>query len=110
MLAAELSGTAFRHKDAVRFFLQEHRAPTVGAREGLRRLSNELSKAAIHLSQMAVDHALIEVEDPRISALAVIGAVEHLGLHVFRGELDASPEVIARVVVAMVLEGIRARR
>jgi AcrR family transcriptional regulator len=109
-LAAELSATAFGHKDAVRFFLQEHRAPTLGEREGLRGLSSELSKAAIHLSQVAVDHRLIEVEDPRVSALAVLGAVEHLGLHIFRGELDVAPERIARIVVGMVLDGIRARR
>jgi AcrR family transcriptional regulator len=108
-LAASVTSTAFRNKEAVRLYLQEHRAPTIGAREAMRRLALELERGAVHLSQAAVEHGLIVVADPRISALAVIGAVEQLALVVFRGDLDAPPDQIARVVVSMVLEGIRAR-
>ncbi len=108
-LATSVTLSALMHKDAVRLYLQEHRAPTLGAREGLRRLALELERGAVHLSQAAVDHGLIRVEDPRVSALAVIGAAEQLALVVFRGDLDAPPDRIARVLVGMVLEGIRAR-
>ncbi len=108
-LAASVTITAFRNKDAVRLYLQEHRAPTLGAREALRRLALELERGAVHLTEEAVAHGLIQVEDPRVSALAVIGAAEQLALVVFRGDLDAPPDRIARVLVAMVLEGIRVR-
>ena len=64
---------------------------------------------AIHLTDVAVSHDLLRVSDPRVSALAVVGAVEQIALAVLRGELDAHGDEIARIVVSMVLDGIRAR-
>ena len=52
--------------------------------------------------------ACFGVSDPRVSALAVVGAVEALALAVVRDRLDAPPEEIARIVISMVMDGIRA--
>ncbi len=59
------------------------------------------------LTQVAVDKGLLNVTDPKVSAMAVVGAVEQLALAQLRGNLEAPPLQVAQVVVSMVLDGIR---
>ncbi|MAQ14668.1 MAG: TetR family transcriptional regulator [Sandaracinus sp.] len=108
-LALELAGVTLPRLKVAQFYLQENRSPPTPSTEGIRALALEMSQGAIHLTDVAVSHDLLRVSDPRVSALAVVGAVEQLALAVLRGELDAHGDEIARIVVSMVLDGIRAR-
>ena len=65
----------------------------------------ELEDAAIRLTEVAVEHGLLRVSDPRVSALAVVGAVEQLAIATLRGRLDTPPAEIAQIVVGMVQIG-----
>ena len=108
-LGAHIAIAASTMQDVVRLYLQEHRAPSVGARACIGELSREISDAAIALSQVAVEHGLIDVQDPRVSATAVVGAVEALGLMYLDGRIELSPADLGAMLVRIVLDGIRAR-
>ena len=108
VLALELAAITVPHLRVVQLYLQENRSPATPSTAGIRALAEELEQGAIHLTDVAVSHELLRVSDPRVSALAVVGAVEQLALAVLWGGLDARPEEIARIVVGMVLDGIRA--
>lgn len=108
-LAANLGMAAMEHRDVVRLYLQEHRAPATEARASLRKLESELQEGAFRLSESAVKHGLVEVRDPRISALAVVGAIEHLALILLRGDMELSLAEVGTTLVRMVLDGLRVR-
>jgi AcrR family transcriptional regulator len=107
-LAVELIPITLGHRDVVRLYLQESRAPAVGDRAPLRALADEVKARSIDLTEFAVDRGLLRVPDPRVSALAVVGAVEALALTVLEGDLDAPPPIIAQTLITLVLDGIRA--
>ncbi len=109
-LAATLGMAALEHREVVRLYLQEHRAPATEARAALRKMEGELTEGAFKLSEAAVKHGVVEVEDPRISALAVVGAVEHIALVILRGDLDLSLPLVAGTLIRMTLDGLRAGR
>lgn len=108
-LAATLGVSAIEHRDVVRLYLQEHRAPATASRASLRKMADDLQQGAFLLSEAAVKHGLVEVRDPRISALAVVGAVEHLVLVLLRGDLDLSLPDVASTLIRMTLDGLRVR-
>ncbi len=105
-LARALAVLAVQHLPVMRLYLQENRAPATPETAGLRSLADELEDAAIQLTEVAVAHGLLRVSDPRVSALAVVGAVEMLAIATLRGRLDAPPTEVAKIVVGMVLDGI----
>jgi AcrR family transcriptional regulator len=106
-LALALIPVTFEHPDVVRLYLQESRAPAAGARAPIRALADETRSRAIDLTEFAVDHQLLRIPDPRVSALAVIGAVEQLAFTVLTGQLDSPPDQIAGTLISLVLSGIR---
>ena len=59
------------------------------------------------LSQVAVDRKLVVVSDPRVSALAVLGAVEALALASVREQLVLDPVETAKGLISFVLEGLQ---
>ena len=102
MLSMELTQAAFDHLEAAQLYLQERRAPAVGEVFRNPNLARTL--------QLAIDHGLLRVNDPRVSALAVVGAVEHLALAVVSGPLQgAGTDSVAQVLISMVLDGVRRR-
>ncbi len=107
MLAMDLAQAAVQQLDVVQLYLQENRAPLHPSGAGIRALAEEMNEGAIMLTQVAVDKGLLNVTDPKVSAMAVVGAVEQLALAQLRGNLDAPPLQVAQVVVSMVLDGIR---
>lgn len=109
MLAMELAQATTSRLDVVRLYLQENRAPATPSTAGVRALADELADGAVKLTVAAVDRGLLDVSDPRVSGLAVVGAIEQLALSVLRGQLDAPPLEVGRIVVSMVLDGIRVR-
>ena len=70
-------------------------------------LADHIRERAVYLTRFAVDQGLLSIRDPRISALAVVGAVEQLTWSFLSGELDAPPDEIARTLISLVLSGIR---
>lgn len=106
-LALTLIPVTVEHPDVVRLYLQESRAPAAGARAPIRALADEIRTRSIDLTEFAVDHRLLRIPDPRVSALAVIGAIEQLAFTVLSGELDAPPDQIAGTLISLVLSGIR---
>lgn len=106
-LAIGLIPVAAGMPDVVRLYLQESRAPEEGARGSIRALADEIRERAVTLTEFAVDHGLLRIPDPRISAFAVVGAVEQLAWSAIGGQLDAPPDQIAGTLISLVLEGIR---
>jgi AcrR family transcriptional regulator len=108
-LARDLIPVALGHFDVVVLYLQEKRAPGQGARAPIRALALDVDKRAVRLTEVAVQKGLIRMPDPRISALAVVGAIEHLALGFLGGRLDAPPPEVAHSLIDLVLEGLRIR-
>jgi len=108
-LAVTFGVSAIENRDAVQLYLQERRAPPTESRAGLRRLAEELQTAAFQLSEAGVRHGVVEIEDPRISALAIVGAIENIALVVLRGEVELSIPEVANTLIRMVLDGLRVR-
>lgn len=106
-LALTLMPVMIEHPDVVRLYLQESRAPAAGARAPIRALADEIRLRATDLTEFAVDHGLLRIPDPAVSALAVIGAVEQLAFTVLTNELDSPPDRIAGTLISLVLSGIR---
>lgn len=108
-LAIALLPVALGHLDVLRLYLQERAAPAVGARVPLAAFARTVDEGAVRLTRVAVEHGLLRVRDPRISAYAVVGAIERLAQAVLAGELDASPVEILTTLIQLVLDGVRAR-
>ena len=108
-LAMQLAQMATTHATAIRIYLQEHRGPQTPARKGLQEFAAELQQATFDISKEARKRGLLVVDDPRVSALAVNGAVESLALAIFEGQLDLKPAEVGQLLVTLVLEGIRKR-
>jgi hypothetical protein len=89
-------------------YLQERRAPATTARQAISDLANELDNRAMTLSQAAVDRKFVAVSDPRVSALAVLGAVEALALASVRNQIQLDPVETTQGLISIVLEGLRA--
>lgn len=105
-LALALVPLALHRLDVVRLYLQESRGADTGARAPLVQLGARIDEGAIHLTTMAVERGLLDVADPRISALAVVGAIERLAFSVLSGRLDAQPVDIVATLIRLVLDGI----
>lgn len=108
-LGASLAGVLALHPLATRLYLQEKRAPHVPARRAISEFAKEVDARAIALSEIAVQQGLLTVDDPRVSALAVSGAVESLALAVLREQFPLDPAQTANTLIGLVLDGIRKR-
>lgn len=109
-LAQSMAEATLAHPDLVRLYLQERRMPGGrGERAPIWELAEEMRAGAVRLTEVAVEHRLLRVSDPRISAYAVVGAAEELALAVMQARLDAPPDRIAGTLISLVLDGIRER-
>jgi AcrR family transcriptional regulator len=111
---AELGRSAamaiFENTERVLLYLQENRAPAVGARIPLRRLADELSKGALHLTEAARSPGLVRPFPAQVSALASIGAVERLLFGLLSGEDVGDPLDLADSLISLILDGLRTDR
>jgi len=107
-LGNRLVGALAMHPAPICLYLQERRAPATAARQALSDLATELDERAIALSQVAVDRGLVATtSDPRVSALAVLGAVEALALASIRNQIKMDPIAVTKSLISIVLEGLR---
>lgn len=108
-LALALVPLAIFHFDVVRLYLQESRAPSRGARAPIAALVQAIDEGSVRLSEVAVAHGIVKVDDPRITAFATVGAIEQLAMSFLRGRLDAPPAEIVGTLIRMILDGVGVR-
>ena len=106
-LGIRLVGALAMHPDAMCLYLQERRAPATTARQAIADLATDLDRRAMTLSQVAVDRQLVAVSDPRVSAVAVLGAVEALALASVRNQIQMDPVKTTKSLISIVLEGLQ---
>lgn len=106
-LGEGLAGPIIAHTDLVQLYLQESRAPGVGARAPIRALAREIGEQALVLSQLAHARGIVKAVDPRVSALVVVGAVERLMFGLLSGEDVGDPLAIPDTLVSLVMDGLR---
>jgi len=106
-LGNRLIGTLAMHPDAMCLYLQERRAPATTARQAISDLAADVDNRAMTLSQIAVDRRLVTVADPRVSALAVLGAIEALALASARKQVQIDPIATTRSLISIVLDGLK---
>ena len=106
-LGNRLVGALAMHPDAMCLYLQERRAPATTARQAIADLATDLDRRAMTLSQVAVDRQLVAVSDPRVSAVAVLGAVEALALASVRNQIQMDPVKTTKSLISIVLEGLQ---
>jgi AcrR family transcriptional regulator len=109
-LGNRLMGALAMHPDAMCLYLQERRAPASTARQAISDLAKELDDRAVSLSKTAADREFVSVSDPRVSALAVLGAVEALALASVRNQVQLDPVETTKRLISIVLEGLRRER
>lgn len=107
-LGGRLATALLGEPDVVRLYLQESRGPAAGARRPLVELSREIGARSVVLSAAAHHHGLLRRTDPRVTALAVVGAVERLVYALYSGEDLGDPAEAPGVLIDMVLDGLRA--
>jgi AcrR family transcriptional regulator len=106
-LGGELNALVAGHAAPIRLFLQERRGPDEGARAPVARLARLLEERAEALTTCALDRGLLRPFPPRVSSLAVIGAVEEL-LHAFLSGRDVGdPSQIPALVTSLIMSGLR---
>ncbi len=106
-LGNRLVGALAMYPDAMCLYLQERRAPATTARQAISDLAADLDNRAIALSQVAADQKLVVVSDPRVSAVAVLGAVEALALASVRNQVQLDPVETTKGLISIVLEGLQ---
>ena len=109
-LAQELGAAVIGHPREVKLYLQECRAPAVGARAPVRKFADAVARQAIELSNVARDHGLLRDSDPRVGALTVVGAAEQLLFAYHNGVDLGPPERIPATLVSVILHGVLAPR
>jgi AcrR family transcriptional regulator len=105
-LALELFDIVKHHPDVVRLWLQESRAPGVGARAPIATFEHRLTARTVELTTVAHRHGLLKKIPPTVSALAVVGAVERLLIAHLRDNAFPNPADVVRHLVQLVMEGI----
>lgn len=94
--------------EILRLYLQENRAPNVGARRPIIRVANEIDEIAFSLTQVARDQGLLRSDyDLKVSALATLGAVERILLSYVRGQSLGSPANVSIDLIRVMLDGVR---
>ena len=91
----------------MRLYLQESRAPASGAREPVARLAREIQSRAVELTHAAHAHALLRPLDPKITAAAVVGAIEQILWQVLSSGETVAASGVVDTLVTLVLYGLK---
>lgn len=108
-LGADLAGSLLRHSEAALLYLQENRAPSVGAREPIGELRDLITDKAVELTHIAHRHGVLRPFPDKLSAIVVVGAVERLVFGLLKGEDIGDPLKLAEHVTSLILDGLAAR-
>ncbi len=108
-LAGELAPALLSRPALVRLYLTESRAVGPGAGQPLRRLADFIGRRAVELTRIGRTSGLFDESIPAtVSALTVVGAAERIALAYLVDEAMPPPDVAARALVKLVLDGLRA--
>ncbi|MCP4444952.1 MAG: TetR/AcrR family transcriptional regulator [Myxococcales bacterium] len=108
-LAATVATLLVSNIDILRLYLQENRAPDVGARRPIIRVANELDEIVVRITEVARDQGLLSAQnDLRVTALTSLGAVERLLFSYVRGDELGSPLNVSTDLIRIMLDGMRA--
>ena len=105
-----LATLLMEHPGVVRLYLQESRAPAVGARRPLVKLSDDIVKIAIELTKQAQRLHIFKDFPPGVSALTVVGASEKLILGVLLDQELGNPLEIPQALVSLMFDGMGYRK
>ncbi len=105
-----LATLLMEHPGVVRLYLQESRAPSVGARRPLVSLSEEIVQIAIALTKKAQQLHIFKDFPPAVSALTVVGASEKLILGVLLEQDLGNPLEIPNALVSLIFDGMGYRK
>jgi AcrR family transcriptional regulator len=108
-LAFDLTRLTVENPDVTRLYLQEARGPAGGARAPIARLAEEILDGATRLAEVASRHGLVRPVGARLSAVAVVGAVDLLVARGLAGDDLGPPAEVPGRLIALVLDGVRAR-
>jgi AcrR family transcriptional regulator len=108
-IGSVLATLLMEHPGTVKLYLQECRAPAVGARKPLVELSEKIAKSAITMTVRAQKLGIFKPFPPAVSALTVVGASERLILGVLQEEEAlGNPLEIPNALVKLIFDGIGA--
>ena len=100
-MAQELTAVALAHQEEILMGFRELRAAGE-AGERLRRRELHIHEAATTITETAAKKGLITVEDPRLAALIILGAVERLHYEWLLGRDLGSPEELPGRVMRLI--------
>jgi AcrR family transcriptional regulator len=106
-LAFELFAVVVANPEVVLFWLQESRAPGVGARLPITELERFIGEQTLALTMAAHAHGLLKKIPPQVSVLAAVGAVERLLIAYLRDNVFERPTEVVGQFVELILGGIR---
>jgi len=105
----DVIGTVFLESPgAVRLYLQENRAPGVGARKPIVEFSAVVSRYAIEITKKAQKHGILRPIPEAVSALAVVGASERLVHALLLEEPIGNPLEVPKHLATLILDGLKA--
>ena len=104
-----LAGMLVEHPQVLRLYLQECRAPALGARTGVAELAAKVSWYAVDITRKAHRHGILRPIHPSVSALTVVGAIERLLLALLSEEEVGNPLEIPEALTSLILDGLRAK-
>jgi len=105
-VGSALATLIMEHPGVVRLYLQESRAPAVGARRPLGKLAVDINRIAIELTKKAQQLHIFKEFPPAVSALTVVGASEKLILGVLLDQDLGNPLEIPNALVSLIFDGI----
>jgi len=107
-LTLRLVPALVEEKALVMIYLQESRAPAVGARAPIRRLATLIDAKALALTHVARAQGMLRDISPEVSSRTVVGAVERLIAAHLDGEPGfEDPAAIGTALVSTILDGLR---
>lgn len=106
-VARDLGRVLITRPDFVRLYLQENRAPGIGARGPVAALDQLVTERAMTLTTIAHGAGLLETKNPHVTAIGVVGATERLVHAYLGGEMDGDVASLAMVLINMVMNGLR---
>ncbi len=109
-LAVAVTVALRAHPGVTLLYLQESRAPAVGARRTLVRFAREMRERAVGLTEAAREHRLLRDVDARVTAHTVVGAVEALVFETLTDRALAEDPGAPAALLDLVLHGIVRRR
>lgn len=108
-LAAECGAALLEHTAVARLYLQESRAPAVGARRPIAALARAVRDGAVALTLAGRARGLLKPIDPVVSAAAVVGAAEAILFRTLAEGAIGEPEAVTGALIELVLHGVAAR-